>query len=109
MDETRTILITTHQVEEIENLLTDAIFIDKGRIVLQSTLDDIGERYIALVCALDKVGPARACKPFYERNTLGKTILYFEGIERDRLGGFGELHTPSIADLFVAKLSGSAA
>jgi ABC-2 type transport system ATP-binding protein len=109
MDETRTILITTHQVEEIENLLTDAIFIDKGRIVLQSTLEDISERYIALVCASDKVDPARACKPFYERNTLGKTILYFEGIERARLGGFGELHTPSIADLFVAKLSGSAA
>src|SRR5262249_49852302 len=109
MDETRTIVITTHQVEEVENLLTDAVFIDKGRIVLQSTLDDITERYIAVAVAGDKLEPARACKPFYERSTLGKPILYFENVERDRLGAFGELHTPSVSDLFVAKLSGSAA
>src|ERR1700678_4313817 len=106
MDETRTIVITTHQVEEIENLLTDAIFIDKGRIVLDSSLEEIAQRFCAAIVAADKLEAARALKPFYERQVLGKTVLYFEAMTRERLSEFGELHTPSVADLFVAKLSG---
>jgi ABC-2 type transport system ATP-binding protein len=106
MDETRTIVITTHQVEEIENLLTDAIFIDKGRIVLDSSLEDIAQRFCAVSVAGDKLAAARTLAPFYERNLLGKTVLYYEATPRERLSDFGELHTPSIADLFVAKLSG---
>jgi len=108
MDETRTILITTHQVEEVENLLTDVLFIDKGRIVLESSLDDIAVRYAAVAVAADRVEAARAEKPFFERRMLGKVVLYFEQPNLERLAGFGEVHTPSVADLFVAKLSGGA-
>jgi len=106
MDESRTILITTHQVEEVENLLTDVLFIDKGRIVLESSLDDIATRYAAVAVAADRVDAARAEKPFFERRMLGKVILYFEQPDLKKLAGFGEVHTPSVADLFVAKLSG---
>jgi ABC-2 type transport system ATP-binding protein len=106
MDETRTILITTHQVEEVANLLTDVLFIDKGRIVLDSSLDDIATRYAALAVAADTLDAARAEKPFYERRMLGKVVLYFEHPDFEKLAGFGEVHTPSVADLFVAKLSG---
>jgi len=107
MDETRTILITTHQVEEVENLLTDVIFIDKGRIVLDSSLEDIAVRYAAVAIQEDRLEAARACKPFYERRILGKTVLYFEAPDFDHLGRFGEVLTPSVSDLFVAKLSGN--
>ena len=106
MDESRTILITTHQVEEVENLLTDVLFIDKGRIVLESSLDDIATRYAAVAVAADHIDAARAEKPFFERRMLGKVILYFEQPDLEKLAGFGEVHTPSVADLFVAKLSG---
>jgi ABC-2 type transport system ATP-binding protein len=106
MDETRTILITTHQVEEVENLLTDVLFIDKGRIVLDSSLEDIATRYAAVAVAGDGLQAARAEKPFFERRMLGKTELYFERPDLDKLAGLGEVHTPSVSDLFVAKLSG---
>jgi ABC-2 type transport system ATP-binding protein len=109
MDETRTILITTHQVEEVENLLTDVIFIDRGRIVLDCSLDDIATRYAAVAVADDKLAAARAERPFFERRTLGKTVLYFERPDVQQLANLGELLTPSVSDLFVAKLSGSAA
>ena len=108
MDETRTILITTHQVEEVENLLTDVLFIDKGRIVLDSSLDEIAVRYAAVAVAADRLDAARAEKPFYERRMLGKVVLYFEQPELSRLEQFGEIQRPSVADLFVAKLSGGA-
>jgi ABC-2 type transport system ATP-binding protein len=106
MDETRTILITTHQVEEVENLLTDVLFIDKGRIVLDSSLDDIATRYAAVAVATDRLEAARTEKPFYERPLLGKVVLYYEQPNLDQLAALGEVHTPTIADLFVAKLSG---
>src|SRR5450631_241065 len=109
MDETRTILITTHQVEEVENLLTDVIFIDQGHIVLDSSLEDIAMRYAAVEVAADRIEAARAEKPFYERRILGKVVLYFENADPAKLEGFGEMHTPSVSDLFVAKLSGGAA
>ncbi len=109
MDETRTILITTHQVEEVENLLTDVIFIDRGHIVLDSSLEDIASRYAAVAVADDKVAAARAERPFFERRTLGKTVLYFERADVQQLASLGELLTPSVSDLFVAKLSGGAA
>jgi ABC-2 type transport system ATP-binding protein len=109
MDETRTILITTHQVEEVENLLTDVLFIDKGRIVLDASLEDIATRYGAVAVTEDQLAAARAQLPFYERRTLGKTILYFERPDLGALAAFGEVLTPSVSDLFVAKLSGSAA
>ncbi|HEY4446954.1 MAG TPA: ABC transporter ATP-binding protein [Steroidobacteraceae bacterium] len=108
MDETRTILITTHQVEEVENLLTDVLFIDKGRIVLDSSLDDIALRYAAVTVAADNLEAARAEGPFHERRMLGKVVLYYEQPNLDKLAALGEVHTLSVADLFVAKLSGDA-
>jgi ABC-2 type transport system ATP-binding protein len=105
MDSTRTILITTHQVEEVENLLTDVLFIDKGRIVLDSSLEDIAARYAAVAVADDRLQEARAAHPFHERGMLGKTMLYFERPDFDRLRSLGEVLTPSVSDLFVAKLS----
>jgi ABC-2 type transport system ATP-binding protein len=105
MDETRTILITTHQVEEIENLLTDVLFIDKGRIVLDCSMDDIAARYAAIAVSEDELAAARAEQPFHERPMLGKRILYFERPNFERLAAFGDVSTPSVADLFVAKLS----
>ena len=109
MDETRTILITTHQVEEVENLLTDVLFIDKGRIVLDSSLDDIATRYAAVAVAAESLEAARAERPFHERPMLGKVLLYYEQPNFEKLAALGEVHTLSVADLFVAKLSGGAA
>jgi len=106
MDETRTILITTHQVEEVENLLTDVLFIDKGRIVVDSSLDDIATRYAAVAVAADNLDAARAEKPFHERRMLGKVVLYYEQPNLTKLAALGEVHALSVADLFVAKLSG---
>jgi ABC-2 type transport system ATP-binding protein len=108
MDDTRTILLTTHQVEEVENLLTDVLFIDKGRIVLDCSMEDIAARYAAIAVTDDKLSAARAERPFHERPMLGKRILYFERPDLARLAAFGEVSTPSVADLFVAKLSRSA-
>jgi ABC-2 type transport system ATP-binding protein len=105
MDDTRTILITTHQVEEVENLLTDVLFIDQGRIAVDCSIDDIAARYAAVAVAEDKLVEARALRPFYERPLLGKTVLYFEQPDFARLAAFGEVHRPSVSDLFVAKLS----
>jgi ABC-2 type transport system ATP-binding protein len=109
MDEARTILITTHQVEEVENLLTDIIFIDKGRIVLDSSLEDVAVKFAGVTVGPDRLAAARAAKPFYERHILGKSVLYFENPDPAKLAAFGEVHTPSVADLFVAKLSGGVA
>jgi ABC-2 type transport system ATP-binding protein len=105
MDETRTIVITTHQVEEIENLLTDVLFIDKGRIVLDCSVEDIGTRYAAVEVRDDRIEAARQERPFYERRALGKTVLYFDGADGEKLEGLGEVGVPSVSDLFVAKLS----
>jgi ABC-2 type transport system ATP-binding protein len=105
MDETRTILLTTHQVEEVENLLTDVIFIDRGRIILDCSVEDIAARYAAVAVADDKVAAARAERPFHERPMLGKKVLYFEQPDFDKLAAFGEVVTPTVADLFVAKVS----
>ncbi len=109
MDEARTILITTHQVEEVENLLTDVLFIDRGRIVLDSSLEAIAGRFAAITVNNDQLPAARALNPFHERRALGKTVLYFENAAGAALAALGEVHTPTVADLFVAKLSRGAA
>jgi ABC-2 type transport system ATP-binding protein len=108
-DAERTILITTHQVEEIENLLTDVMFIDDGRIVLQANMDALPERYVELMTSGENADRARRLNPIFERDVFGKKILTFEGIGRDQLQGLGEVRTPAIADLFVAKVKGAAA
>jgi len=108
-DKERTILVTTHQVEEVENLLTDIMFINNGRIVLDTEVDSLPQRYVELMAVGDKAEKARQLRPIYERELFGKRIMTFEGVGRDQLQGFGEVRTPAIADLFVAKVKGAAA
>ena len=108
-DGERTILITTHQVEEIENLLTDIMFINDGKIVLDASMEDLPERYVELMASTENAEEARRLKPIYEREVFGKKVLMFEGVNRDRLQGMGEVRTPGVADLFVAKIKGAAA
>jgi len=106
-DHEKTILVTTHQVEEIERILTDLIFIKDGRIVLDASMDAISERYAEVMVAPDKADSARALKPLNERQIFGKSIFLFDGIEHARLAALGELHKPSVADLFVATMKGT--
>jgi ABC-2 type transport system ATP-binding protein len=108
-DKERTILITTHQVEEIENLLTDVIFLQHGRVALASSVEDLAARYLQVTAAPEQARRARALTPFYEREIFGRVALFFEGRTRAELQEFGELRTPTIADLFVAKMQGAAA
>ncbi len=108
-DGERTILITTHQVEEIENLLTDIMFINDGKIILDTSMGDLPERYVELLASGENAEEARQLNPIYEREVFGKKVLMFEGVNRDRLQGMGEVRTPGVADLFVAKVKGVAA
>jgi ABC-2 type transport system ATP-binding protein len=101
-DGNRTIVVTTHQVEEIQNVLTDVMFIDRGRIVFEESMDDMETRYVEVLVNADKLPAARALKPMHERQTLGRSILLFEGVERARLQALGDVRTPNLADLFVA-------
>jgi ABC-2 type transport system ATP-binding protein len=106
-DENKTIIVTTHQVEEVEHILTDLVFIRDGRIALAATMDEIGERYAEVMVNPDKAETARALKPLNERQIFGKSIFLFDGVDRHRLAELGELHKPSIADLFVATMKGT--
>jgi len=108
-DGERTIIITTHQVEEIENLLTDLMFINDGKIVLNTSMEDLPEQYVELLASGDNADAARRLNPIYEREVFGKNVLMFEGVSRDRLQGLGEIRTPGVADLFVAKVKGATA
>jgi ABC-2 type transport system ATP-binding protein len=108
-DGERTILITTHQVEEIENLLTDLMFINDGKIVLDTRMEDLPARYVELMATGDGANAARLLNPIYEREVFGKKVLMFEDVSRDRLEGMGEVRTPGVADLFVAKVKGATA
>ena len=108
-DGERTILITTHQVEEIENLLTDLMFINDGKIVLDTRMEDLPARYVELMATGDDANAARQLNPIHEREVFGKKVLMFEDVSRDRLEGMGEVRTPGVADLFVAKVKGAAA
>ena len=106
-DENKTIIVTTHQIEEIENILTDLMFIRDGKIVLAATMDEVAERYAEVMVNPDKVDAARALKPLNERQIFGKSIFLFDGVERAQLAELGELHKPSVADLFVATMKGT--
>jgi ABC-2 type transport system ATP-binding protein len=108
-DKERTILITTHQVEEVEQLLTDVIFINHGRFALNSPVEELGARYQQLTVTGEQAARARELKPFYEREIFGRVAMFFEGRTAAELAGYGEVRTPSIADLFVAKMQGVSA
>ncbi len=101
-DRSRTIVVATHQVEEIEHVLTDLVFIHRGRIVFQSRMDDFESRYLEVMVHPEKAGAARALKPVQEHQVFGGSILLFDGVDRQQLAEFGEVRAPSIADLFVA-------
>jgi len=107
-DKSRSILVTTHQVEEIQDVLTDLAFIHRGRIVMGCSMEDFESRYAELVVGADDVAAARAMSPMRERQVLGRTIFLYDGADRERLAALGELRSPSIADLFVALIGGEA-
>ncbi len=104
-DRSRTIVVTTHQVEEIQHVLTDVMFIDRGRIVFDCSMDTLESRYLEVTVNPNQVAAARAFKPIYERQVLGRSILLFDGGDREKLTAVGDVRTPSIADLFVAVIS----
>jgi ABC-2 type transport system ATP-binding protein len=115
-DRTRTIVVATHQVEEVEHVLTDLMFIDRGRIVFSQSMEEVESRYLEVIVNPDKVAAARTLRPVYERQAIGRNILLFdlkhdtgtsEKLERQQLVELGEVRKPNIADLFVALLGGT--
>ncbi len=107
-DETRTILVTTHQVEEIEHILTDLLFIKSGTIALSTTMEDVAQRYCQVLVSNDRLEAARSMRPISERKLLGKTALLFDGVPQHQAREFGEVHQVGVADLFVAVMGGTA-
>lgn len=108
-DDERTILITTHQVEEVEHILSDLIFIQDGRIALQATMEEVQERYVELMVKPEMAEQARSLNPINERELFGRHIFLYDKVARESLAELGEIHTPSVADLFVAKMKGGQA
>ncbi|MDN4059942.1 ABC transporter ATP-binding protein [Massilia sp. YIM B02769] len=106
-DENKTIVITTHQVEEVEHILTDLMFIRDGRIVLAASMDEVGERYVEVMVPADKVNAANALQPIDQRTVFGKSVMLFDGVSRAQLAALGETRNPSVADLFVATMKGT--
>jgi ABC-2 type transport system ATP-binding protein len=101
-DRSRTIVVTTHQVEELQHILTDLMFIDRGRIVLSCSMEEFESRYAEVTLNPDQVAAARTLKPISERQVFGRSILLFDKADREQLAAFGEVRTPSIPDVFVA-------
>ncbi|MEO7494618.1 MAG: ABC transporter ATP-binding protein [Massilia sp.] len=106
-DEHKTIVITTHQVEEVEHILTDLMFIRDGKIILAATMDELGERYVEVMVAPDKVAAAQALQPIDQRSVFGKSVMLFDGVPRAQLDALGDTRNPNVADLFVATMKGS--
>jgi ABC-2 type transport system ATP-binding protein len=107
-DRSRTIVLTTHQVEEIEHVLTDVMFIHRGRIVFNSSIEDLESRYLEVTVRPEQTTAARALKPIHEREVLGRSILLFDHVGRQQLAALGEVRTARIADLFVAVIGNQA-
>lgn len=101
-DEERTIIITTHQVEEVEHILTDLIFIDDGKIALHCSMEEVQDRYTEVMVKPERADAARALRPLHESQSFGRNIFLFAGVDRQQLAELGEIRTPSVADLFVA-------
>ncbi|MGJ4728679.1 ABC transporter ATP-binding protein [Luteimonas sp. SDU101] len=107
-DEQKTIVITTHQVEEIEHILTDVMFIRDGKVVLDAPMEDVGERFVEVLVNADQANAARALGPIDERALpFGKTVMLFDGVSQSALSPFGETRSPGLADLFVATMKGT--
>jgi ABC-2 type transport system ATP-binding protein len=111
-DENKTIVITTHQVEEVEHILTDLMFIRDGKIVLSASMEEVGERYTEVMVSSDKLNAANALQPIDQRTVFGKAVMLFDsagpgGVSRNQLAALGETRNPSVADLFVATMKGT--
>ena len=107
-DEQKTIIITTHQVEEIEHILTNVMFIQNGKIVLDATMENLGDRFVEVMLNADRIEEARALKPIDERALpFGKTVMLFDNVPQHQLAAFGETRVPGLADLFVATMKGT--
>lgn len=106
-DENKTIIVTTHQVEEIEHILTDLMFIRDGQIVLNTDMDAMGERFAEVMVSPDMAASARQLKPLDERQVFGKSIFLFDGVDQAQLRTLGEIRRPSVSDLFVATMKGT--
>ena len=107
-DRSRTIVVTTHQVEEIQDVLTDLMFINRGRIVLRCSMEEFESRYVEVLVNPEQLAAARALSPMHERPVFGRSILLFDRVDRDQLASLGDVRRPSIADLFVAVMGNSA-
>jgi ABC-2 type transport system ATP-binding protein len=104
-DRSRTIVVTTHQVEEVQDVLTDLMFIDRGRIVLECSMEDFESRYVEVLVNPEQLAAAHALNPMHERSAFGRSVLLFDRVDRDQLASLGDVRRPSIADLFVAVMS----
>jgi ABC-2 type transport system ATP-binding protein len=107
-DRSRTIILTTHQVEEIEHVLTDVMFIHRGRIVFARSMEELESRYLEVTVRPEQLAAARALKPMHEREVLGRSILLFDHVDRQQLAALGDMRTAGIADLFVAIIGNEA-
>ena len=107
-DRTRTIVVTTHQVEEVQHILTNLMFINRGRIVLDCSMEEFESRYLEVNVRTEHIAAARALKPLHERQVLGRNILLFDHADRAQLTALGDVRTPNIADLFVAVMGNHA-
>jgi ABC-2 type transport system ATP-binding protein len=108
-DRSRTIVVTTHQIDEIQDVLTDFVFINRGRIVLESSMEAFESRYVEVMVNPENLAAARAFRPIHERHVFGRSILLFDGADRQKLAALGDVRTPSIADLFVAVMEAAEA
>ena len=106
-DGRRSILITTHQVEEIEHILTDVVFLNQGRIVLNTSMDALEQRFAQVIVGPEQLQAARALKPIHERHALGRSALLYDGVPRGQLAALGEVRTPGLADLFISVIGGA--
>jgi ABC-2 type transport system ATP-binding protein len=104
-DDKRTIIVTTHQVEEVQDVLTDLVFINHGKIVLECSMEEFESRYVEVMVHPDHIAGARSLKPMSERQVFGRSVLLFDHVDRAQLAAMGDVRTPSIADLFVAVMS----
>ena len=108
-DHSRTIVVTTHQVEEIEHILTDLVFINRGRVVLDASMEALAARYTEVMVGPPQVDAARGLGPIHERQVFGRSLMLFDGVDRAHLAPLGEVRTPGVADLFVALMGAAAA
>jgi len=108
-DHIRTIVVTTHQIDEIQDVLTDFVFLNRGRIVLESSMETFESRYVEVMVNPENLAAARALRPIHERPVFGRSILLFDNADRQQLAALGDARTPSIADLFVAVMEAAEA